>query len=237
MPDSRILITLHSLPFEGQERKYYGRINNAGTLSTRRIARRIADGRTDLRPETIEHVMNLALQEIADALACGRCVDLGIGSLRPTLSGTFDSPYQSFDPERHSIGLTFVPSDKMNRQLRQADITTSPATDATYITDIYDALTQTTNQTISASNPVRISGLRLRIVGSDPQVGLYFVHSNGLQYPAEHIATNTNRQLLVLAPSMPEGTCQIRIVTQGGSRGRLTRQLTDYTSDISLTVR
>lgn len=237
MSDHSIRITLHSLPFEGQERKYYGRLNNAGTLDIRKLAQRMAQSRSDLRAETIANVMHMAMEEIADALAEGRCIDLDIGSLRPTISGTFDSPYQKFDPEQHSIGLKFIPSDDMSARLRKAKVITYPDTSATYIDSIYDVYTETTDTAVTSGYPVYINGLRLRIIGSDPSVGVYFVHSNGQEYPAQHIGTNNPQQLVVVCPAMPEGTCHVRLVTQGGSRGRLTTQITDYTSDIELAVR
>ena len=237
MSDHSIRITLHSLPFEGQERKYYGRLNNAGTLDIRELAQRMAQSRSDLRAETIAYVMQMAMEEIADALAEGRCIDLDIGSLRPTIGGTFSSPYQKFDPEQHSIGLKFIPSDDMSARLRKAKVITYPDTSTTYIDSIYDVYTETTDTAVTSGYPVYINGMRLRIIGNDPTVGVYFVHSNGQEYPAQHIGTNSPKQLVVVCPTMPEGTCHVRIVTQGGSRGRLTTQITDYTYDIELAVR
>ena len=238
MSDHSIRITLHSLPFEGQERKYYGRLNNAGTLDIRKLAQRMAQSRSDLRAETIANVMHMAMEEIADALAEGRCIDLDIGSLRPTISGTFSSPYQKFDPEQHSIGLKFIPSDDMSARLRKAKVITCADTSTTYIDSIYDVSSRTTNTVITSQHSVVITGSRLRIIGSDTAVGLYFVHSNGQEYGlAERFTVHKPGQLIFCAPEMPEGTCQVRIVTQGGSRGRLTTQLTDYTSDIKLSVR
>ena len=88
---------------------YKGSVVWQRTLDIEDIARRVVEKRSEYRPETLVTTFNLLKREIYDAIEEGFNVDFGFGRTEITLNGSFESLYEKFDPERHTLAPRLRP--------------------------------------------------------------------------------------------------------------------------------
>ncbi|MDR2805881.1 MAG: DUF4469 domain-containing protein [Dysgonamonadaceae bacterium] len=83
---------------------------------------------------------------------------------------------------------------------------------------VEDVKSGTTNQYITIGGTVKIFGHNLRIVGTNPTVGVEFIGTEpqAPEYPvpAVDIVVNNPSELLVVAPDLPSEEVALRITTQ-----------------------
>ena len=102
---------------------YKGSVVWQRTLDIEDIARRVVEKRSEYRPETLVTTFNLLKREIYDAIEEGFNVDFGFGRTEITLNGSFESLYEKFDPERHTLAPRLRPSP----ELKPINWTTTPS--------------------------------------------------------------------------------------------------------------
>lgn len=89
---------------------YKGSVVWQRTLSIDDIAARVVDKRSEYRKETLITTFNLLKREIYDAIEEGYNVDFGFGRTELTVNGPFESLYEKFDPNRHTLAPRLRPS-------------------------------------------------------------------------------------------------------------------------------
>ncbi|MDR1215347.1 MAG: DUF4469 domain-containing protein [Treponema sp.] len=75
------------------------------------------------------------------------------------------------------------------------------------ITAVTDLKTGAINATLTPGHDAKVSGVKLRITGSDPTVGLYFVLATGdaVKVDISDVVVNNSSELIVLVPALPAG--------------------------------
>ena len=96
---------------------YKGSVVWQRTLDIEDIARRVVEKRSEYRPETLVNTFNLLKREIYDAIEEGFNVDFGFGRTEITLNGSFESLYEKFDPERHTLAPRLRPSPELKQRV------------------------------------------------------------------------------------------------------------------------
>ena len=100
---------------------YMGKVAITGSLRNADIARRIVEKRTEYRPETIQNILDLADEEKIIALTEGKsCVD-GVGQLLLRVTGSFDGEQAPFDPEKHSLDVSFTRGKALRERLAKVN--------------------------------------------------------------------------------------------------------------------
>ena len=106
---------------------YMGKVAITGSLRNADIARRIVEKRTEYRPETIQNILDLADEEKIIALTEGKsCVD-GVGQLLLSVTGSFDGEQAPFDPEKHSLDVSFTRGKALRERLAKVTVATRAA--------------------------------------------------------------------------------------------------------------
>ena len=88
---------------------YKGSVVWQRTLSIDDIAARVVDKRSEYRKETLITTFNLLKREIYDAIEEGYNVDFGFGRTELTVNGPFETLYEKFDPNRHTLAPRLRP--------------------------------------------------------------------------------------------------------------------------------
>jgi hypothetical protein len=93
------------------------------------------------------------------------------------------------------------------------------------------------NPTLTLGHDAKVSGVKLRIAGPDPEVGLYLVPTTGdaVKVDISDVVVNNPSELIALLPALPAGVYRVRIVTQYSS-SRLLKVPHTYLFDKPLTV-
>ncbi|MDR1867272.1 MAG: DUF4469 domain-containing protein, partial [Treponema sp.] len=91
----------------------------------------------------------------------------------------------------------------------------------TVIISVIDIKTGSVNGTLTPGRDLKITGVKIKIAGDDPDVGLYFVPASGTPVKADpsDFVINNPSEVIALIPALTPGVWQVRIVTQySGSR-------------------
>ena len=79
-----------------------------GSFGNPQNAKRIMKGGLEVREETILYILDMADQAKAEAIAQGISVNDGVGQYLVNTRGSFDGPSAAFNPQIHSLGVTYT---------------------------------------------------------------------------------------------------------------------------------
>lgn len=177
--NSMLSVTLTKNPFSAEDTSYVGRVTR-NTVTLENLIASISEKDSGVSPYMIQHVANLLGKEMLIATQNGKAVDvLGLGTMFISLDGTLKStnPTGANIPE---FKLGFTPSSKAQDtvKLLKADkfvyAVTNPAIDT-----IVNTYNQAEDSVLMKGKGVRITGHKLRIMGSDSGVWFAPLNSEG----------------------------------------------------------
>jgi hypothetical protein len=126
----------------------------------------------------------------------------------PSISGVFDSPDAPFDPGKHKVHIKLQTGVALRTAVAEVKTRRVAAVvTGTVITAVTDLKTGAINATLTPGHDAKVSGVKLRITGSDPTVGLYFVLATGdaVKVDISDVVVNNSSELIVLVPALPAG--------------------------------
>jgi hypothetical protein len=107
------------------------------------------------------------------------------------------------------------------------------------ITSVQDVKTGSVNGTLTPDRDLRINGSKLKVMGEDPGVGVFFIalkDNTTTPVAAGDIVTNNPSELMVVIPSLPAGDYHVQVVTQYSGSQTLLKNPRTITFDKPLTV-
>ncbi|MDR1074068.1 MAG: DUF4469 domain-containing protein [Treponema sp.] len=166
-------------------------------------------------------VLEAEKQVIADIIAEGGAVNTELFNAFPSISGVFDTPDEPFDHAKHKVRINLHPGVA----LRSAVLSVKPrriaaAVTGTVITAVTDMKTGAVNSTLTPGRDLKISGAKLKIAGSEADVGLYFVPAGGgaeVKIDPSDIVVNNPSEVIAVIPALSAGGYRVRIITQYSS--------------------
>ena len=209
---------------------YKGSVVWQRTLSIDDIAARVVDKRSEYRKETLITTFNILKREIYDAIEEGFNVDFGFGRTEITLNGSFESLYEKFDPERHTLAPRLRPSPELKQRVAnlravnetyQLDYNSQPR--PAYVSLRIQPRTPDSDEPYNQlpageHHFISIYGDRLKLMGDDPRVGLYLHRPDGSEehfYPPSEVLINTGKRLCFTPGfAFTDGEWVAEVVTQ-----------------------
>ena len=232
---------LHEHHFENVEGKYIARTVNERTLGVEDIVNDMKNW--DNYPESKEMAMNAIrsyLRTRSFRLADGFAVSDEFSTIYPHISGSFNSPNDPIDPEKHRIVFRHVNNKKARDLAKEIDIeileVAHPTGAIFYLEDNEESLP--VNMYI-VGNMVTVRGDKIKIAGDHPGNGLYFVpvDPTGPRAKMARIAENHGSKILGIAPDTQHAYNRIEIRTQyAGSGSKLLKEPRVITADFSMEV-
>ena len=227
-PEHRVSMVLYKNRFDKMGESFYGRVHRSNkTLCLENLISFINERDTGISAHLIQHSAQLLHEEIMRQLGQGKAVNvLGLGTFYLAADGIVKgkNPAPSDAPP---LCLRFTPSSEVNKSLKKLSVSLvvqsqhDPQIDA-----VIDLFTQKDNEIITCGKSLRVSGNRIRILGTSDECGVYCVPQDGsepIKVKEEHIFTNTPSLVEFFVPSELEKDKQyaIRICTQFSS-GKIT---------------
>jgi len=105
-----------------KEVNYIARPHMERTITNRDIAHSVHDLYKSFSLEAIESILDMADLEKIKAITDGNNLADGIGQYQVTIRGTFDSPTAVFNPEQHTLSVSFTPSKELLARLNSVQV-------------------------------------------------------------------------------------------------------------------
>ncbi|MDR2071474.1 MAG: DUF4469 domain-containing protein [Treponema sp.] len=226
----------------GNRNDYSARVSAERTLSVRDVCRSAVErGGADINAAAMEHAVGLFHKEMAYRLCDGFSVNTGWYNASIHIKGVFTSPTEVFDPEKHAVTVEFHQGAELRRELGMVGVNIlGKAESGFFIAEVVDLRTGSVNDLLTPGRNARISGGRLKLEGSDPSCGVYFVNEAGgerVKVDAADIVENVNAHLLIVIPALEAGTYRLEVTTQySGNTGKLLKAPRTTAFDRLLTV-
>lgn len=188
------------------------------TLTKEDTAREIKRTGSELKLPTILSVTTQDSDMILEALLDGYSVITDLCQFTPRILGNFDSSKAVFDPAIHKLTFDIVPTKKLRDALKNVKtINLGKKKDVAEINLVTDTITLKTNGSITPGKYIRIEGERIKVVGDDGVVGVFFVSADGSKtFPAETpYIQNDPKCIVACVPSdLADGSYTLQVVTQ-----------------------
>lgn len=209
-----------------------------GSVGNPQIAQRIMAGGLEVRYETLVYILDMADKAKAEAIAEGKSVTDGVAQYLIHLRGSFDGPDAPFDPEKHSLGVTYTIGKTLAALLKKLKVVNNGlAKNGPVINTVTDSTTLSVNEEITSAGLLTIEGKNLRVIGEDPTVGLFFTPTGGGEAQKVTVfAVNDPSKIICTAPALADGTYTLSLITQAGTGNRTVKNPRSYTFPISLRV-
>lgn len=186
------------------------------TLRKEDMAKEIKRTGSELKLQTILSVVSQDSEIILEALLDGNSVITDLFQITPRIIGPFDSPEAQFDPKIHHLTFDIVPTKMVRESLKKVKVLNNGAKgEVSRINLVSDAITRQTGAPIIPGKFIRIEGDRIRIVGDEAVVGVFFVSEDGsktVKADAGYIQ-NDPKCVVALVPQLADGKYTMRIVT------------------------
>ncbi|MHB9296535.1 hypothetical protein PilKf_02308 [Pillotina sp. SPG140] len=211
---------------------------NARSYTEQELIDKILQIGAGLTRSDVVSVLEAIKQVIADILADGGTVHCDLFNISFSIQGVFHSPDETFDPAKHKIKINFHIGSGLRKAVSDVKVKKVAAVlSGTIITSVTDIKTGSVNGTLTPGRDLKIAGVKIKIVGDNPDVGLYFVPASGTPVKADpsDFVINNPSELIVLIPALTPGVWHVRIVTQYSS-SKIIKTPRTVTFDKELTV-
>ncbi|MDR1340400.1 MAG: DUF4469 domain-containing protein [Prevotellaceae bacterium] len=177
----------------------------------------VSRGGSDISASAMNHAVDLWLREMSYQLCDGYSVNTGWFTAAPHIHGTFDSPMEKFNPEKHTLLFEFHQGATLRKELESVTVEImGPAPAVSVIAQVVDVKTGSVSDVLTPDRNLIITGTRIKVSGEREENGIYFFDVNGTQYPVDpsDIVTNNPSEVVIVIPQLPAGACTLQIVTQ-----------------------
>lgn len=168
-----------------------------------------------LERETIEMVVKLEHRIIQKLTMNGMRVSNGLFSAAASPRGKGGS---TWDPKVNELNITISQGASWREAIRNTTVNViGPKAEVMYISTITNAATRSTNSTATQGRPLTVEGNYLKVIGSHPSVGVYFIDAEGTETKVteDYWSVNEPKKLSFVVPNeLENGVYTLRITTQ-----------------------
>jgi hypothetical protein len=201
---------------------FYAKVISERTLNTDDICESaVARGNAPTSVEAMKINVNLFFKEMEYQLKDGYNINTGYFTITLLIKGVFRHIQDKFDRTRHSLHFLFNQGEILRQGLDEVEVEITGAGNAgIVIAEVVDIKTGSVNDRITPDRNLRIKGSRLKLVGENPNVGVYFVNeitSEEIKVEANDIVENKPSELMIVTPQLNAGLYVIKVSTQYSS--------------------
>jgi len=198
---------------------YIARVQSERSLTVKNICEAAVNrGGADVSAAAMEHSTELFLKEMAYQLCDGFSVNTGYFTAGALIRGVFNSPSETFNPDKHSLLFQFNQGEKLRTEISGIEISIlGIAESGTAILQVKDVKTASVNDLLTPGRNLKITGSKIKLAGDHADNGIFFVNvatNTRTQVPADEIVSNNPAELIVVTPSLPAGSYTVEVVTQ-----------------------
>jgi hypothetical protein len=209
--------------------------NNNGTFKAQTITRQTFDIKdicnlhcsrsgSGIHPDAMEYHVKLFLEAMSDLLNEGFAINTGYFTAAPTIKGSFENSNDNFNAKKHAVTYKFTQGAILRKRasLLQAEILHVHNNHHYGINRIKDIRSGSLNDILTPGGGLKIEGLKLKLTGTHPDIGIYFISkttNERIKVPVEYMINNQNNNLLILIPGLKPDSYRLELITQYAGKG------------------
>ena len=198
---------------------YSARVVSERSLSVSEICSTAVNrGGATTTAEAMEHNVNLFLKEMAYQLCDGFSVNTGYFTATTLIRGVFNSPTETFNPEKHSLIFQFNQGETLRKELDSIEVNiTGVGESSITVAQVTDVKTGSVNDLLTPNRNLKIRGYKLKLVADHPEVGVYFVNeatTERTKVDTTDIVTNNPSELVIVIPALAAGIYTLEVSSQ-----------------------
>jgi hypothetical protein len=178
------------------------------------------------------HAVSAYFDELTHLLCNGHIIANGYFTAKAAIKGVFPYPVEHHDPDEHPIVIDFRQGVTLRKATRTVQVKIIGKIPQHAIGEVTDCTTGSVNRLLTPGGMLIVKGRKLKIMGDDPTVGMYFINDlTGERYrlPANRLAENRPARLVLGIPELPAGDYSLMVITQYVGRSTPARQPAEAT--------
>jgi hypothetical protein len=197
-------------------------------------------GYTGSYENLVEHV-KVYLDEAAYQLADGFSVQNDYYSIHPKIGGVFEKVTDPPAPEKHKVDFAFRKRSGLRDLAGKISVEIEGVADTQgYIAQVRDVHTDSIDDVLSPGKVLIILGSKIRVLGDEPEVGVFFVNTaDGTRTQVtERLSENGHSKVHVEIPEslVPGQQYRVEIVSRYSGSGNLLKEPRNILYPVVLTV-
>jgi hypothetical protein len=215
----KIIVELYELLITGRKDDRIGRVVSIGSLKVDDLIHVAVTRRTDLNPVTLKAAYEILKETAIEEVCGGRQVEFGLTHCRLNVNGVFIGDHASWSDGEHKLFLQATPTAEVRNALKNITVEVrGMAQSGAFINMLTDVATGEINTRITPSGGVNVTGVKIKVAGNAPGVGIFLTEINGgdpIMIPATSILINDPSKISFIVPSfLSPGDYRLSIVTQ-----------------------
>ncbi|MDR1803593.1 MAG: DUF4469 domain-containing protein, partial [Treponema sp.] len=175
-------------------------------------------GGADISAAAMGHAVQLWLKEMAYRLCDGFSINAGWFNVQANIRGVFNSPSETFSPEKHTVSFEFHQGSLLRKELGSVEVEIQGVAEQSfYVAQVTDIKSGLVNDLLTPNRNLRIQVSKLKIAGESENNGIFFVNQANQQrvkVDATDIVNNNPSELIIVIPALEAGSYKLEIVTQ-----------------------
>ena len=197
-----------------REDDYSAQVHSSVSYDNAAIVERMIKRGNSLTKVDIEAVLNGYFDEVEMIHDEGGHVNTPLFNSSSSVSGVFDGPLDTFDPNRHKYNINVTKGPRLRTvEKRQKPEKTNTVAPQPNIQEVKDTISGKLNVELTPNGVVEVRGYSLKIAG-DEGCGLWFIPSQGEAVKAAIFIENKPSIVIAIIPPLAAGNYHLRIVTQ-----------------------
>ena len=228
-PKHSIKAYLYDNPLTDDPNDFTARVKSEKSLNIESVSASAVDrGGANISAGNMSHAVRLWLQEMDWLVNDSYAINTGYFTVMASVKGAFNSPNEKFNRAKHSLSYQFSQGEIMRQGANTADVDILGLADiGAEISMVIDIKSDTVNDKITPERNLKITGSKIRIVGDDPSVGVYFRHNatgTVTKVDDSDIVTNMPSEVMIINPTLAPGEYTLVITTQFSNGSTLLKE-------------
>jgi hypothetical protein len=215
----KVIVELYELLITSRKDDRSGRVVSTGSLKVDDLIAIAVTRRSDINAVTMKAAYEI-LKEVALEEVCnGKQVEFGLSHYGLKVNGVFTGDHPAWKDGEHSLLLNAVATAEARETVKTVAVEViGMAASGTYINTLTDVVSGETDAVITAGGAVNLTGVKIRIAGDAPGVGLHLTEINSgavVDIPSTSIAVNEPSKITFIVPAnLHAGDYKLSLVTQ-----------------------